>query len=340
MPAQNQPAQNGSDPAQEKRLSAQEKAIHKQLVQSALLAFTALIAICAVGIAWFVNNSRVSGNGVEVQSSGAPFELASAGDVGQYPPSADVVGDKDTTALTTPPTPLYTTSGANTLVTWMVNGTSSLNNAAGSTKKLQPGSSGSITFYVLPKTAALGTLKFTLGLTPYQVSKNDTDAGRVQIADKIYAAPLDSTDTTSAAVYSLLQGHLLFFKNYNKATQTYSGWVDGSFTQSFTGKPVGTAVSITLYWVWPLQFTNYLYTGTGNLFATANDDFTALVTNNMNNAHERYFHANTGTLTLPNIDPSMDATAIKTCTGYYNAADELLGNSIRYLQLELTATEQ
>ena len=56
------------------------KTYKKKVARSFILAFTTLIAIIAICIAWFVANNRVSGTNSSVSAqSSIPFELASMG---------------------------------------------------------------------------------------------------------------------------------------------------------------------------------------------------------------------------------------------------------------------
>ena len=53
----------------------------KQAARSFVLAFTTLIAIIAVCIAWFVSNTKVTMTGTSISAENTvPFELASAGE--------------------------------------------------------------------------------------------------------------------------------------------------------------------------------------------------------------------------------------------------------------------
>jgi hypothetical protein len=320
-------------------IAEREKAAHSQMVQSALLALTALIAIAAVGIAWFLNNNRVSATNGNVQSAGPKFELATVGAaVGVYDSTdttQNIVGDAKTIGSTT----YYETSGLKTLITWMTSDTSNFHNEQGTGKDtaIYPGASGSITFSILPQTSALGKVDFTLQLTPYAVVEQASTAdGKVQVASGVYAAPLSESGDTQY-IYTLLKGHILLFQNYNSSTGVYSDWIDPS--KGFTSTEIsGTdPVPITLYWIWPEVFANYISADgglSGNSDLLASMAITAATGQKYTNY---FFDANDlPTLSVSTTMTADDQTKAKT---YYDNADQEIGTYARYVQLLLTADQ-
>jgi hypothetical protein len=217
---------------------AHKKETHKQLVQSAMLTFTAFLAIAAVCIAWFINNTAVSGGGVQVQTEGSRFVLASTGDKGRFDTAPRFIeGAKKTIHGTE----YNTTSG--TAVAWMVSGESNIYNQADGKASLSPGSTGKITFYIIPQAANLGTINCELKITPYRVlEENETVTGEITV-DQESIAPLDETE--NANIYSLLQGHVLFFRAKNG--NNYSNWVqNGSFDVTIENPTKDKPQEITL----------------------------------------------------------------------------------------------
>lgn len=316
---------------------AHKKETHKQLVQSAMLTFTAFLAIAAVCIAWFINNTAVSGGGVQVQTEGSRFVLASTGDKGRF--------DTDTTAFVTGTKATiqnvdYYLSNSST-VAWMLSNDSNIRNQTGGEAILSPGSSGSITFYVIKKAEDINSVEINLSLLPYAVVKEQSQ-NSIKIDDKTFVEPLDKTAGVNSAVYELVNGHILFFRE--KTGNYYSNWVNETFTVDLTGKAVDTPIPITLYWVWPFQFRQYVNTGSGNLFADiASEDYTKMLTDMKKTSsgvnYNKYFYAPTatelGAITLDNLT----AANMATYSAYYNSADEAIGSNASYLMLELVAKE-
>ncbi len=331
---------------EEKRIISQadfevhKKETHKQLVQSAVLTFTAFIAIAAVCIAWFINNTSVSGGGVQVQTEGSRFVLASTGTKGRFDTDVSFIeGSAETINTKT----YYSTGG--TAAAWMLSNESNIKNQAGDESILSPGSSGKITFYIIPKASDVTKVYLNLSLIPYaSVETKQDNSLTVQENNKeIYISPLDKTN--QAAVYQLLQGHILFFRD-KSASGYYSNWVNGKFEIDITNKPANIPIEITLYWVWPLQFKKYVQTGAGNLFENIGTDYTAMQTDMKTVAagasSNKYFYtkAGSGLPSLTPIGPDMNATDTAVFSAYYNSADEAIGSSTRYFLLELTAAEQ
>lgn len=323
------------------RLKQKEAALRKRLLQSALLAVTALIAVCAVGIAWFVNNSRVTGSGVQVQTSGPPFELASVGSTPVPTESGATSGESYTTNNV-----IYSaTTGAKTLVTWLVDANSNLRNHAPATG-LQPGTNGKLTFYVIPKQENLGAVNCSFEVIPY----GDAAAGATEtitINDKRYA-PLPTESRASA----LLQGHLLFFAGYNASNNTYATRLtaDTPFKSTDLDATQGEMkttdpVPFTIYWIWPEQFKQYADTGTNHLFAApgeAGSDYNKLIAD-INANKGKYFADDTPSYAVPNTVPEvshgMSSYNLDQCSSFYNNADQCLGSTVKYLMLRLSVTE-
>ena len=325
-----------------------KKETHKQLVQSALLTFTAFIAICAVGMAWFINNSAVSGGAAQVQSMDTPFELAMKyATHGKFP----VQGISEGTVVTYNGIEYAQTDGRNSLVSWMVDSNNNFQNASDEPSFLQPGSFGSLTFYVIPTNEKIEKLEFTISLTPYEILENAQPVPE----DAITILPKPDTKIVAAAVspeksgflYQLLQGHVLFFEQRTGDNQTgyrYAKWVNETFVRDFSGAQIGQPQEVTLYWIWPLRFDNYVATGNGdgNLFSSVqSDDFNRMLADmNGKESYKRYFYDATDQLKEANVAEISSMGEEKDAyRGYYNAGDEEIGTKADYVQLVLTAME-
>lgn len=125
----------------------------------------------------------------------------------------------------------------------MVSGESNIYNQADGKASLSPGSTGKITFYIIPQAANLGTINCELKITPYRVlEENETVTGEITV-DQESIAPLDETE--NANIYSLLQGHVLFFRAKNG--NNYSNWVqNGSFDVTIENPTKDKPQEITL----------------------------------------------------------------------------------------------
>ncbi|MDD5863367.1 MAG: hypothetical protein PUD80_01850, partial [Firmicutes bacterium] len=121
----------------------------------------ALVVMISVGLAWFANNREVNATQMSVRTSPGPFELAAEGSSGSYDTYIENGETKNRlsdgfyvptetvefTAYDKPHTG-YKTSGSATSISWAVSSYSNLNNNTQS--GVDPGASGSITFYIIP----------------------------------------------------------------------------------------------------------------------------------------------------------------------------------------------
>lgn len=207
----------------------------KQITRSVLLALAALVVIAFACLAWFVSTKDVTGSLGAVRLLDSKFELASIGAEGSYddllPETWRVTGEQWEHA-----SDIGTRTGENRAVLWRLTDESNMNNSTGSkTKGIQPGSRGTLQFYVIPQTSEALKLSFHLELIPMALNED----GSFREAE--------DDDTLDR----LLRGHLLF---YQADAQGARAWVDcrtGSFTLDFENCEADTPIPITLCWTWP-----------------------------------------------------------------------------------------
>lgn len=105
-----------------------------------------------------------------------------------------------------------------------------------------------------------------------------------------------------------------------------------------TAKPTDQSVPVTLYWVWPEYFQNYVLTGNTNYYknlfvAAEGEDYVALKTDVNKNKATYFYGLPSGTAAS---DPYTDVDAY---SALYNNADEKIGNEVISIQLRITAQE-
>lgn len=236
----------------------------------------------------------------------------------------------------------YAIDGLDTTDAMTVTLGSNLNNeTAGS---LYPGARGKITFTVKPLVSDLDGVTISLS----RLLKVTNTVGVV--GDGGTLAP------EAEALLGLIKGHLLFFTSCDQ-NGYYSGRVVDSKIEirkcefcenGDVNKPTNKPVTISLYWVWPEYFQNFVLTGNTNyyknLFAAAGDaksDYGTLQAD-MNAHKANYFYGaanGTSAANAPAVsaDISFGDTAI--CSALYNNADEQIGNKVKYIQLRISAQE-
>lgn len=318
----------------------------KNARRSIRLSFTALLAMIAIGIAWFVSNTKVSVQGVNVAADNSiPFELASTGvrqtaetdklkdmngknilaegDQRTYRSYVDLSIDQEVPAEQT-----YYTGFSN--LAWYLSGQESL----------VPGANGKLEFYIIPKKDELNTVTISMELFGYV----DDAAGGTARAVK-------SDDET---LQNLIAGHILFFKQTDD-TYGYQGWLQSGKSFEVAAPNGGTfqentPYKVTIYWVWPKFFRNYVYTQKslwGDLFTDATnqtsdseyakfiqfvDDQRALAIGK----NQLFYDKQSITIGNP-INKNMLQETLDTCSKYYNQADEYIGTKAQYVYVGIKA---
>lgn len=303
----------------------------KDFLVSGLFVLAAIVAIFAC-LAWFAANNRVSATGSTIGAKAGRYTLTAAGEgesgahVGYY---------ERTDAEKQNITRLDTTDAMTVTLESNLN-----NESAGS---LYPGVRGKITFTVKPLVSDLDGVTINLS----RLLKVTNIVGVV--GDGGTLAP------EAEALLGLIKGHVLFFTSCENGY--YSGRVTNSQItipkSSFCeggneAKPTNQSVPVTLYWVWPEYFQNFVLTGNTNyyknLFAAAGDaksDYGALQAD-MNEHKANYFYGaanGTSAVNAPLVSSSMSFSDTAICSALYNNADEQIGNKVKYIQLRISAQE-
>lgn len=286
----------------------------KQILRSAFLALAALGVIVFACYAWFVSNNSVTGKISSVLLNGDSFELASVGTAGgvwdeKIPDYAQLAPEEWTHEGKT----YYSTSGSKNTVLWKLTPNSNLKNypegEAQQATGIQPGTEGSITFYVIPKMNGDIKLEFQIELLPFQQS-NDPAASPVLVENN---SDLDN----------LLKGHFLFYLGENDSRQ----WVPcdtGKFEIEFKKCEADTPIPVTLSWKWPLLLQHI--TGETGIPDQISD---------VNKRHH-FFYADPdkGEEMPPKIELSSDFQLLNKL---FNNADQYIGKNMQWLEVCLSA---
>lgn len=283
--------------------------LKKQILHSAVLSFCALCALVFVSVAWFMNNSRVSGSNLNVTAEGAYFELASAGkpsDVRGTLPEEYRVAEGDTlTEQTT------WTNGKQT-IEWNMSETANFGNinsdVVGSNEGISPGRSGTLKFIVIPKQNGSLNLNITLSI----IFLRERNSGWEEV-------------NNSEAIDSLLRGHLLFaytpYGQDNKVLVNHNG----QFSLELNNTIADTQIPVAIDWFWPETLEK----------AKNHESFGSKIVDLMRTNREWFFYNNG-----ENINISIDTTSEdekKTINDYFNNADKFIGDNVDAIILRLTA---
>lgn len=288
------------------------QAARRQIIHSAIFAVAALGVIVFACYAWFAGNHSVSGTIGSIQMLGSLYELAGNGKdtddsgYGTFYNGSDKIFDFN--KLPKGEFPLdgdwenLEATGANQAIRWRLDD-SEINNF--NKTGISPGSSGTLSFYVIPKVTGTLSLDFTLELTPL-----DDNGGKI----------------TEATLNNLLKGHLLFSLTTANGNKWVSWDDDNTFDWQFeaTGKnPVGTPQVVTLHWMWKENFSDLTGEFSAEKIASHRD---------------LLFYTESGSIpTADAIKSAIDKNQITELTKLYNRADRYIGSQLTWLEVKLTA---
>ncbi|MDD7518164.1 hypothetical protein [Ruminococcus flavefaciens] len=327
-------------------LAEKKREQKKSLIKVGAMLVLSIIMLIFSSLSWFTNNRSVEGSGMQIKAGGMPFELKTSGTTALYQTRTNEIFPNAPSASTT--------SGGNSSISWLVNQGSNINNYKDSDKTLKeitkidssdyglgPGSNGILKFTVVPTNPdAQLNLRFTTVLKGYSA---DYDDDGYEIDTKAL------TDISDENINRYLNGHILFFYEFRDGSDTNIVMIENNeFEMSFTGE-----TEVTLYWVWPETLRNILNRNiTGLDDSSAQNEIRKLLF-----AHPEIFLERTGTpsdsskpydeisiasLTDENISSVSEDILTTTkkyekYSGWYNNADQTLGDSVSYVSFELTA---
>ena len=260
----------------------------KIFFKTGFVMLAALIAIIVASIAWFVSNNKVDFTGVNIRAAGSEFDLAASGSTkGVYDKLLSVL-DGEVNEINN--NKYSATSGNRTAISWAITDDSNLRNEKDKSLGIEPGSSGSITFYIIPHKNGALNVSMTLSLTGYTLGDTGTGELKPEFLTKI-----------KEDAQQLLEGHILLFAGYDGEKNSYKGWISqdgnpwtmslkydstdstlsyekGELIWSTQNATAENAYPVTVYWIWPELLESYLlkkesYTGTRPLLFPA--DFPA-----------------------------------------------------------------
>ena len=347
MSTQNQRKQDNSIKEKTSDELLEEIAVNKRkLKQSSVFAFVALIAVIALGIAWFMSNSKVTSTGTSVSAQDDRlFELASVGK--RQMAEASYLTDESEKSILSAGTErtyaFYIENGTKVQKpqTYHV-GTGSLAWYLDSQESILPGANGKLEFYIIPKKDDVKSVTVSFDINGYVYTTEGTTNKRV----------VKSENTT---LQNLIQGHILFFQQlddvygYQKWLEADKPFVIEAPKNSSFKKDV--PYKVTIYWIWPQYFRNYVYTQKstqGDLFTDAanqtNDSDYARINTFINSqrtvktSQNKLFYDESSEVQVgSDINKDMAQNTLEQCSNYYNKADEYIGTNAKYIYVGIKA---
>lgn len=325
----------------------EEIAVNKRkLKRSFVFAFVALIAVIALGIAWFMSNSKVTSTGTSVSAQDDRlFELASVGK--RQTAEASYLKDESKKNILSAGVErtyaYYIENGTEVQKEQKYHvGTGSLAWYLDSQESILPGANGKLEFYIIPKKDDVKSVTVSFDINGYVYTTKGNENKRV----------VKSANTT---LQNLIQGHILFFQQlddvygYQKWLKADESFVieapkDGSFQKDVPYK-------VTIYWIWPQYFRNYVYTQKstqGDLFTdaasqTGGSDYARINTfinsqRTVETSQNKLFYDESSTVQVESdINKNMAQNTLDQCSKYYNKADEYIGTNAKYIYVGIKA---
>lgn len=306
----------------------------RKLKRSFVFAFVALIAVIALGIAWFMSNSKVTSTGTSVSAQDDRlFELASVGER-QTAEASYLKDESKKNILSAGKERKYASYIENGMEVRKEQkyhvGTESLAWYLDSQESILPGANGKLEFYIIPKKDTVKPVTVSFDINGY-VYTTEGDKRAVKLED--------------TTLQNLVQGHILFFQQLDDV-HGYQKWLkaDESFMiEAPKNSPFKKDVpyKVTIYWIWPQYFRNYVYTQKstqGDLFTDAANQTYARINTFINSqrtvemGQNKLFYDESGKIQVESdINKNMAQDTLEKCSNYYNKADEYIGTNAKYI---------
>ena len=368
--------------------SSEIKELKKEKVRTIgrmiVIGFVATVVIVALTIAWFVNNTKVHSTDTAVSADMRNVELKTYGGAGIHDDLLKKITESEQATqqksfwyeLGDKIENSFETSSEKYAINWLLSKKSNIGNysetqsdwqeywknppqgAERQDEAIEPGDSGELTFYVVPKYDGTVELSMNLSLIPYKVNGD----GFTEITEK-----------NDSVAKNFIDGHILFFlekgTNDNKEIQ----WIkDGVFNIKIENAEKDKEYGYTLYWCWPQSFGEavlkagdiYLNNRTTLFSKFQNgEEMRRLILQeddlSMVKKPERYFFSNLIKAPLPSDQKelkeiaemynksseelSTDANAKNAknafvdLSSYYNQADQYIGSHVDCVRIQLSA---
>lgn len=317
----------------------------------AMIVLAGIVVIFAT-IAWFSMNKDVGSSGMGVKVASAPFELRTSGSVGLY--------DTYITAIDSNYSNSSETGGNNgQKIIWQLTSQSQMENLWSGTGTptvdemriiqkiesdkygLSPGDYGHLTFTIVPKTNSAFTVKIKPQVSCYKTTY-DSDGYQSGTVTK-----MDEDNDDDAEAMSFLSGHILFSYMHD----SNDDGIDEMhlITDAFKVEDITTDTDVTIYWVWPNRLNNILELNVEGLDSAANTELRKYFFTNpsiflakTSSDSETVFNSITlessatdEQITAAVSSMTSPASTYSSWSGRYNSADQIIGDRIGYIMLEV-----
>lgn len=329
----------------------------KKARQSFVLVLAAAVAFLALGVAWFVSNSRVNGVLGRISAKESGIEIGSKGNQGVHDDILKQVKSDLTYHLPGEGSNNQHDTSLGGSINWLLNPDSKMNNYSEGKSftdtgakfrkdyAMEPGTKGRLDFFIKPYEEGDLSLEFSLDIVPY-VMNGDTP----QVVDK--------TSTAS----QFLSGHIVYFlrETQNDDTVKYTWIKNGTFRITIPKAEKNKEYNYSIYWVWPLNLSTILLNENDEFLNGSNIEFddkdatgalrNQIVTDMTEHPEKYFFSSLTGSSLDTNYEEvkaiegihknsgansTYDKQLFVDLSSYYNQADMKIGESISFITATL-----
>ena len=325
----------------------------RSLIKLAVIGAAITILIIISTIAWFTMNREVENNGLSMTATDAPFEIGVVGTTVRNNSELNKADNQYNNGDNTQIAGYYITDGLNSKI--KIRYTPS----QGDIEDFGPGSSGVLSFYVIPKQDGDLTVKIDLGSIGYR----EYDYNNTKIIKPISELTTTNSSFTQDDINqfnnanNFLQGHILFFENPGDTTNAneslryyYQNPITSrTINKTFLNARKDVPQQVTIYWMWAntlgqiaLKNNNSGFRNGYPLVQDVADDVANFSSTDkgkmvqyLKNNKSIIFN-NASSISDADIDDaSTKATFSKLSTGY-NEADFLMGFGLSYFMIEIS----
>lgn len=223
---------------------------------------------------------------------------------------------------------------------------------------IMPGSLGKLEFYLIVNKEGVNEVKISLDEAAYVIRGGSLE--KMTLEETLKESDDYSGMVIGSDIYDILRGHILFFRDYDEG-DGYSNLIDDwTFNVSAAdygegeGFQVDRPYKITVYWIWPSLFENFVYPSvnqdghltSGYLFGYAEKSVSGEPVKNLTRQKllddmglttNRYFagfnEAKIGEYSFYDLTSNQ----FNYFSDWYNDADVLIGKYVNFLYLNFYA---
>ena len=294
-----------------------------------------IMIISFITMGWFMKGGFSDAQSIELSADGMKYVLAAEGEAGKYDEYITITtGTGISTSVSVPgrtdAAELISANGGE--IRWALNSKSNIENYGTDAEGIYPGSSGTLTFYVIPKQNCDLNINFSLEKILY---KNNTDTGKLEIIED------------AAGIPGFVKGHILFFKT--KENGIYSDRIADGFNIKQEGAITDTAYKFDIHWTWPSVADQLVLpnddpllekNGYKRIISYADTTFYDDIIKNPVNYFSRELEDMNLTEILTNlrngsVADSFDSDNYKKINELWNEVDQLIGTNVSYIEIRL-----